>query len=111
MLKRRLSAVKQSQDSSRIASFLTVAAVEVGVRAGRAVLRSHVNLWVKVFRHGGVALLARGFLGVERHFGTFNDDIVDFVFFPPPRKHNTNTQKRRPSSFHHLMHENVCRVH
>lgn len=77
-------------------SFLTTAAVEV-IRAGRAVLRSQVNLWVKVFRHGGVALLARGFLGVERHFGTFNDDIVDFVLFPPARKHNSNTQKRRLS--------------
>lgn len=67
-------------------SFLTVAALEVCVGAGSAVLWSQVNLWVKVFRHGGVALLARGFLGVERHFGTFNDDIVDFVLFPPTRK-------------------------
>lgn len=79
-------------------SFLTVAAVEVCVRAGRAVLGSHVNVWVKVFRHCGVALLARGFLGVERHFGTFDDDIVDFVLFPPTRKHNTKTQRRRPKT-------------
>lgn len=84
--------------------------MEVCVRAGRAVLRSHVNLWVKVFRHGGVALLARGFLGVERHFGTFNDDIVDFVLFPPTRKHNTNNQKRIVSHFDHLMCENMCYV-
>lgn len=71
-------------------SLLTIAAVEVCVRAGRAVLRSHVNLRVKVFRHGGVALLTGGFLGVEGDFGTFNDDIVDFVLFPPTGKHNND---------------------
>lgn len=88
--------------------FLTTAAVEIRVRGGCAVLRSHVNLRVKVLRHGGVALFARGFLGVERHFGTFNDDIVDFVLFPPTRKHNTNTQKIKLSQFYHLMYEYVC---
>lgn len=79
-------------------SLLTIAALEVHIRAGCALLWSNMNLWVNVFRHGGVALLARGFLGVERHFGTFNDDIVDFVLFPPARHHNTHTQKNKSAS-------------
>lgn len=44
--------------------FLTVAAVEVCVGAGSAVLWSHVDLGVKVLRHGGVTLLTGGLLGV-----------------------------------------------
>lgn len=78
--------------------FRTVAAVEVHVGAGRAVLLSHVNLGVKVLRYSGVALLARGLLGVEGHFGTFNDDIVDLVLFPPARKRGTRSQKKKMAS-------------
>ncbi len=44
--------------------FLTVAAVEVCVGAGSAVLWSQVDLGVKVLRHGGVALLTGGLLRV-----------------------------------------------
>lgn len=44
--------------------FLTVAAVEVCVGAGSAVLWSQVDLWVEVLRHGGVALLTGGLLRV-----------------------------------------------
>lgn len=76
-------------------SFQTVAAVEVRVGAGRAVLRSHVNLGIKVLRYSGVAFLARGLLGVEGHFGTFNDDIVDFILFPPATKCGTHSQKKK----------------
>lgn len=65
---------------------LTIAAVEVCVGAGSAVLWSQVNLRVKVVRHGGISLLTGGLLRVERHFGTFNDDIVDFILFPPKAK-------------------------
>lgn len=63
--------------------FLTIAAVEVGVGAGGAVLWSHVDLGVEALGHGGVALLTGRLLRVQRHFGTFNDNVVDFIFFPP----------------------------
>lgn len=69
----------------------TVAAVQVCVGAGRAVLRSQVHLGVEDLRHGGVALLAGRLLGVQRHFGTFDDDVVDFVLFPSEKnKHGGN---------------------
>ena len=72
---------------------LTIAAVEVCVGAGSAILRSHVDLGVKVLRHGGVALLTGGFLGVQRHFGTFDNNVVDFILFPPGVKNNTNSER------------------
>lgn len=57
--------------------------MQVRVGAGSAVLWSHVDLGVEALRHGGVSLLTGGLLGVERHFGTFDDDVVDFILFPP----------------------------
>lgn len=50
---------------------------------------------VEVFRHVGVAFLAGGLLGVKRHFGTFNDDIVDFVLFPPAAKAERRLSRKR----------------
>lgn len=73
--------------------FLTVAAVEVSVGAGSAVLWSQVDLGVEVLRDGGVPLLTGGLLRVERHFGTFDDDIVDFILLPPTKKHSTVSQR------------------
>lgn len=78
----------QIQDKHHVVGFspLTKAAVQLRVRAGGAVLGSQVDLGVEVLGHGGVALLTGGFLRVQRHFGTFNDDVMDFIPFPSAGK-------------------------
>lgn len=36
----------------------------------------------EVVGQGGVPLLTRGLLGVQRHFGTLDDDVVDLKLLP-----------------------------
>ena len=62
---------------------LTIAAVEVGVGAGGAVLRAELEVGVEVVGHGGVPLLARRLLVVQRHFSTFYYDVMDLKSLPP----------------------------
>ena len=38
---------------------------------------------VEGVEHGSVALLARRLLGVQRHLGTLDDNVVDLKLFPP----------------------------
>lgn len=68
--------------------------MEVCVRARSAVLWSQVDLRIEVLRHGGIALLTGGLLGVQRHFGTFNDDVMNFILFPPTPKQTKDSSIR-----------------
>lgn len=87
-----------SQSSSRwarVVASLTKAALKVAEWARSAFLWSQVDLRVEGLRHGGVALLAGSFFRVQRHFGTLDDNVVDFILFPPTTKSTPDWDKRK----------------
>lgn len=86
---------QSSSRSAHVAARLTEAAVKVTEGARSTVLWSQVDLRVEGLRHGGVACFAGGLFRVQRHFGTLNDNVMDFILFPSTKKSKPQWDKRK----------------
>lgn len=56
--------------------------MQVSVGTGSAIRGTHVQVGTEVLRQGGIALFTGRFTRVQRHFGTFNHDVMDLKPLP-----------------------------
>lgn len=56
--------------------------MQVSVGTGSAIRGTHVQVGTEVLRQGGIALFTGRLPRVQRHFGTFNHDVMDLKPLP-----------------------------
>lgn len=56
--------------------------MQVSVGAGSAIRGTHVQVGTEVLRQSGIALFTGRLSRVQRHFGTFNHNVMDLKSLP-----------------------------